>query len=135
MEDRLRILKMLEEGKITSEEASKLLSAIEGNKAVDEKLATTEKDDDKDFFNITKTNSGVKMLYIRIISADGEKVKVTLPVEIVKLMTSLGTTNIAQLEKHNINFDLILESIEKDIVGPIVQVDTDEGDKILIEIA
>lgn len=135
MEDKLRILKMLEDGKITSEEASKLLSALEGNKEADEKLLNTQKEDDKDFFNITKTNSGVKMLYIRIISADGEKVKVTLPVEIVKLMTSIGTTNIAQLEKHNINFDLILESIEKDIVGPIVQVDTDEGDKILIEIA
>lgn len=135
MEDKLRILKMLEEGKITSEEASKLLSALEGNKEADEKLVNTQKEDDKDFFNITKTISGAKMLYIRIISADGEKVKVTLPVEVVKLMTSIGATNIAQLDKHNINFDLILESIEKDIEGPIVQVDTEEGDKILIEIA
>lgn len=125
MDDTLKILKMVEDGKITGEEASKLISAL-----------GKDKNDKKDeFFNIEKTNNGAKMLYIRVKSADGENVKVTIPIEVVKLAASLGNSTISGLEKYNIDFDMILKSIETDVVGPIVQVDTDEGDKVLIEIA
>lgn len=133
MEDKLRILKMLEEGKITSEEAAKLLSAL-GDKD-DEKVVVKEETNLSEFFSIPKNESGARMLYIRVLSAEGDNVKVTLPVEVIKLMGKIGKANIAELEKYNVDFDMIIQAIENDIKGPIVQVDTEDGTKVLIEIA
>ncbi len=50
-------------------------------------------------------------------------------------MASAGSNVIESMDKYDIKIDMILEAIDKGVVGPIVQVDTDEGDKILIEIA
>lgn len=133
MEDKLRILKMLEEGKITSEEAAKLLSAL-GDKE-EQKVVVKEETSLSEFFSIPKNESGARMLYIRVLSAEGDNVKVTLPVEVIKLMGKIGKANIAELEKYNVDFDMIIQAIENDIKGPIVQVDTEDGTKVLIEIA
>lgn len=132
MDDKLRILKMLEEGKITSEEAAKLLSAL-GDKA-ENKVAVKEETNLTEFFDIPKEEGKAKMLYIRVLSADGDKVKITLPIEVIKLMGKIGKANIAELEKYNVDFDMIVQAIENDIKGPIVQVDSEDGDKVLIEI-
>lgn len=133
MEDKLRILKMLEEGKITSEEAAKLLSAL-GDKE-EEKVVFKEETSLSEFFSIPKNEGGARMLYIRVLSAEGDNVKVTLPVEVIKLMGKIGKANIAELEKYNVDFDMIIQAIENDIKGPIVQVDTEDGTKVLIEIS
>ncbi len=136
MEDKLRILKMLEDGKINSEEAAKLLSALGDNAEAKKEVKPAVMETDlHEFFNIPSNEGKAKMLYIRVLSEDGDNVKVTLPIEVIKLMTTIGSTNIAELEKYNINFELIMEAIEKDIKGPIVQVDTEDGTKVLIEIA
>ena len=132
MDDKLRILKMLEEGKINSEEAARLLSALGENKV---STGVVKETDLHEFFNIPTSEGKAKMLYIRILSGDGDNVKVTLPIEVIKLMASIGKTNIAELEKYNVDFDMIIGAIENDIKGPIVQVDTEDGTKILVEIA
>ena len=121
---------MVEEGKLTGEQASKLLDTLE--KSSDEKSNIV---DDKEFFSIPKSTNGIKMLYVRIKSHDGENVKVTIPIEVVKLMTSSGATVIGNVDKYDIKMDMIIEAIDKGIIGPIVEVDTDDGDKILVEIA
>lgn len=133
MEDKLRILKMLEEGKINSEEAAKLLSALGDEES--KKVTIKEETDLSQFFSIPKNEGKAKMLYIRVLSAEGDNVKITLPVEVIKLMGKIGKSNIAELEKYNIDFDMIIQAIENDIKGPIVQVDTEDGTKVLIEIA
>lgn len=130
MEDRLRILKMVEEGKLTGEQASKLLETLEKNNGDKVKGEV-----DDEFFKIPKSTNGTGMLYIRIKSQDGENVKVTVPLEVIKIMSSSGSNVIESMDKYDIKMDMILEAIDKGIVGPIVQVDTDEGDKILVEIA
>lgn len=133
MEDKLRILKMLEEGKITSEEAAKLLSALGDQK--ENKAVVKEETNLSEFFNIPQNHGRGKMLYVRVLTGEGDNVKVTLPVEVIKLMGKIGKANIAELEKYNIDFDMIMTAIENDINGPIVQVDTEDGTKVLIEIA
>ncbi len=130
MEDKLRILKMVEEGKLTGEQASKLLDTLEKNS--DEK---TDIVDDKEFFSIPKSTNGIKMLYVRIKSHDGDNVKVTIPIEVVKIMTNSGASVIGNVDKYDIKMDMIIEAIDNGIIGPIVEVDTDDGDKILVEIA
>ncbi|MEG1255907.1 hypothetical protein [Clostridium sp.] len=130
MDDKLRILKMVEDGKITGEQASKLLETL--GKSGDEKSKVVE---ESDFFNIPKSTNGIRMLYVRIKSHDGDNVKVTIPLEIVKIMASSGATVIGDIDKYNIQMDMILEAIDKGIIGQIVAVDTEAGDRILIEIA
>ncbi|MCG4735174.1 hypothetical protein L0M92_16345, partial [Casaltella massiliensis] len=65
MEDKKRILKMVEEGKITSEEAIKLLEALEtsNSEKVDEKKDISA----EEFLNITPNPDGEKMLYVRVL--------------------------------------------------------------------
>lgn len=57
MEDKKRILKMVEEGKISAEEAIKLLEVLDSNEKVD----TFVKDEDDDFFDIKNENKNGKM--------------------------------------------------------------------------
>lgn len=130
MDDKLKILKMVEEGKITGEQASKLLDTLGKNSEEKSKVV-----DESDFFNIPKSVNGVRMLYIRIKSHDGDNVKVTIPLEIVKIMATSGATVIGNVDKYNIKMDMILEAVDKGVIGPIVEIDTDDGDRVLIEIA
>lgn len=133
MDEKLRILKILEEGKITSEEAAKLLSAID---AKPETVNVAKREMNlSEFFEIPKNEGKAKMLYIRILSEEGDNVKITLPIEVIKLVGKIGKANIAELEKYNVDFDMIMAAIENDIKGPIVQIDTEDGTKVLIEIA
>lgn len=124
MEDKKRILKMVEDGKLSSEEAIKLLEALDSDKVVKEK--------NNDFFNIDKNNSKGKMIYIRVKSSDGDSVKVNVPVEFIKIVGS-NFTNV-NLEKYNINVEELITAIENGFEGKIVEVDSECGDRVLVEI-
>lgn len=131
MEDKKRILKMVEEGKITSEEAIKLLEALEtsNNEKVDEKKDISA----EEFLNITPNPDGEKMLYVRVLSSDGSKVKVNIPLEFIKIMGGIGKMHIGELEKHNIDFDKLMDAIDKGFVGRIAEVE-DGNDRVIVEI-
>lgn len=131
MEDKKRILKMVEEGKITSEEAIKLLEALEtsNNEKVDEKKDISA----EEFLNIIPNPDGEKMLYVRVLSSDGSKVKVNIPLELIKIMGGIGKMHIGELEKHNIDFDKLMDAIDKGFVGRIVEVE-DGNDRVIVEI-
>ncbi|MEG0794619.1 MAG: hypothetical protein RSG95_02355 [Bacilli bacterium] len=134
MEDKKRILKMVEEGKISAEEGIKLLDALEVSNNKEEKVHKEVSINDEEFFKIEKDKSKGKMIYIRVISSDGERVKVNVPVEFLKI---LGT-NIAMgginLEKHNVDINSIISAVENGFEGRLVEVDSNDGDKVIIEI-
>ncbi len=149
MSEKLRVLKMLEEGKISSQEAMDLLEALGDEESIKVPpvppvpAMMSIKEDNKavvkviedDFFNIPKNKGNMKMLYIRIKSSDGDNVKVTIPLEFVRMMVnSTGSLN-GNLEKHNIDMDKILQAVDNGVIGTIVEIDTEDGDKVLIEIA
>lgn len=127
MGDKLRILKMVEEGKITGEEAEKLLDAMKND--------TTVAKVEDDFFKRKQSVDGKRMLYIRVKSQDGEKVNISIPVEIIKMATSFTGAGLGKLDKYDIDFDMIMNAIDKNINGPIIQIDTEDGDKVTIEIS
>lgn len=136
MEDKKRILKMVEEGKITSEEAIKLLEALDfsnqnNKQQSSECIEKVEVDDE--FFKITPNKNGEKMLYIRVKGADGSKVKVNVPIEFIKIMGSIGNMHTSELEKHNIDINQLMNAIDKGLVGKIVEVE-DGNDKVIVEI-
>lgn len=145
MSGKLRILKMLEEGKINAQEAMKLLEAVgekQNNEVIEgESFQKVEEEKgvlkfkDEEFFKIPRNNGAMKMLYIRIKASDGDNVKVTIPLDFVRIMINSKGSLGGNLEKHNIDIHGILQAIDEGKIGTLVQVETDEGDKILIEIA
>jgi hypothetical protein len=103
-----RVLKLLEEKKITAEEAAKLLDAIKGNAGGD------------------KRN---RFLKVRVFpkGSDRAKVNVTLPIGLVKWgMNFIPAEAKAKIEEQEIDMKMITEALEKGITGKIVDVDEDE---------
>ena len=71
---------------------------------------------------------------IVVDSADGDRVRVNLPLGIIKLVVDSGTQlEIMKNEKlADIDFKSLLEMVEQGVVGELVSVDTTAGDKVRI---
>ena len=103
-----RVLKMLEEKKITAEEAAKLLDAIKGGGAGDRRN---------------------RFLKVRVYDRgeDRAKVNVTLPIGLVKWgMNFIPDKAKAKIEEQEIDMKMITDALEKGITGKIVDVEEDE---------
>jgi hypothetical protein len=106
-----RVLKLLEEKKITAEEAAKLLDAIKGSMGGDRRN---------------------RFLKVRVFdrNADRAKVNVTLPIGLVKWgMNFLPDEAKAKIEEQEIDMRMITDALEKGITGKIVDVEDDEDGK------
>lgn len=114
-EEKMQILKMVENGKITSEEGIELLNALE------EKKPET---------NIKSTKS----LKVRIYdSEDKTKVNVNIPLSLVDIGIKLASAYSPELKDSGIEkFDLkqIVEEIKNGAEGKIVDIENDDGEKI-----
>lgn len=122
-EERLRILKMVQDKTITAEEAAQLLKSID---QADDKNAV-----------ISPKKEAFKMLRVKVLSADGDKVNIKIPVEFAKiaLRNGKGFMKNDQIDKLDLDIDMILELIEEGTIGEIVNVESADGDivKIVIE--
>lgn len=132
MEDKKRILKMVEEGKITAEEAIKLLDVLDSNEKSDIVVKQEVMEDD-DFFDIKNDGKKGKMLFVRVKSKDGGKVKVNIPLDFIKIMGGIGSMYSNELEKYNIDIAKLMDAIDNGFVGRIVEVE-DGDDKVIVEI-
>ncbi|CEP79838.1 hypothetical protein QJR30_04915 [Paraclostridium sordellii] len=134
MEDKKRVLKIIEEGKINAEEGLKLLEALESNPGEEVKLKKQPVVDENEFFKIDKNSSKEKMIYIRVISSDGERVKVNIPIGFLKVLGSNSIMGSANLDKYNIDINSIIDAVENGFEGRLVEVNSDDGDRVIIEI-
>lgn len=117
-DEKIKILKMIEEGKITAEEGSKLLQAIDETKSVIQEPQ--------------KTGEG-KWLRVKVLSTeDGNKTKVNVnvPIALVKTGLKIGKSLDKNLEESMKGVDIgeILEMIRNGAAGKIVEVESDNGD-------
>ena len=125
MDEKIRILKMIEEGKITSAEGEKLLSAI------DEKSTKIEKQ---------KIDGAPKWLKIRVFEVDEKgkktKVNVNVPIAIVETGLKIGQGFDENLDSalNGVDFNDIMEMIRNGAEGKIVDIETDEGETVEIYI-
>lgn len=128
MNDKLRILEMLKEGVISIDEADRLLKALE-----------KEPDNTKVEVLVPKYKSDPKnlMFKVRILSADGDKVNINLPLKFAKTALRSGKINMGNKSDvmNNIDIDAIIEMIEEGAVGDLVDITSADGDivKICIE--
>ncbi len=114
-EEKLQILKMIEEGKITADEGVKLLNALE---AAEEKIVETE---------------GAKWLKVRVNGRDGkQKVNVNIPISLIDIGLKIGTKCHSDLEKQlgGIDLEQIIKYVKEGAEGKLVEVEDDNGDKV-----
>ena len=131
-EEKKRILKMLEEGKITSDEAERLLETLE-NTGADEESGSRKK---------------VKWMKVRVQENGETKVNINLPISLVRALLKItGKFNMRMgkrsmdetLKGYGINInnvedlDKILNEITGDTPYKLVDIE-DEGDKVEIYI-
>lgn len=118
-EERLQILELLKSGIITPDEAEKLLSALMDKP--EHELITVPNEKKQSF----------RMLKIIVDTADGEKVRINIPVEFAKLLKN-GKFGNAKLDDYEIDLDSILMMVNQGVLGEILTVDTEDGDKVRI---
>jgi len=122
MNDSLRILEMIENKTITAAEGAELLKALDKN---EEKSVLKPK------------RNAFKMFKIKVLSADGDKVNVQIPIEFAKVALSSGKgfMKLDQIEGLDLDIDLLLEMIDTGVLGKIVDVESADGDivEIIIE--
>lgn len=125
-EEVTRILKMVEEGKISADKAQELIEALNVKNPSNTSVQVVE---DDDIMN--------RMLKIRVNSKDGDKVNVNLPVRFIKTMIkTFGklpiNTDIKGME--NIDINQIADAIDNGLIGKIVDVTSADGDIVEIVI-
>lgn len=143
-EEVMKILKMVEQGSIDSETASKLISAIEngenlGKTTVEKKkvskveMEVLKKEADKFLSEVPKGSE--LMLYVFVISSDGDKVKIKIPVSFIKLMLS-ATNKLPAMSgvENKVDMEMVKQAIDQGVCGRIVEIESEDGDYIIIEI-
>ncbi|MFA7417418.1 MAG: hypothetical protein WCZ19_02655 [Acholeplasma sp.] len=118
-EERLQILELLKAGTITPDEAEKLLAALMSTPELEIVAAPNDK------------KQPFRMLKILVDASSGEKVRVNIPVEFAKLLKN-GKFGNTKLDDFEIDIDAILDMVNQGILGEIITVDSEAGDKVRI---
>lgn len=112
-EEKRQILKMLQDGKVSLDEAMKLLDAVGDDKASQPSSPKT---------------TG-KMLRVRVEEGGKAKVNVNIPLALAKLALRFIPKDARQeLVDQNIDLDEVISSITETTTGKIVEVNDDEDD-------
>lgn len=122
-----KILSMVEEGKIDAEKGSELISLLNSKEEASATVAP----------KVQKYTD--KTLKIRVVSAEGDNVSVNLPIKIIKVFVEAGVNVASKIPESaqyvkDVDFNIILDAIENEIDGPIVEVKSANGDDISIVI-
>ena len=133
-EERKKVLEMLAEGKISADEAERLLETL-GSQATDKSPQTA----------LTKTLDNLpKYLFVKVDSVDGDKVNIRVPLKLIKagiklqaLLPQDAQVKVnAKLNEKGINLDDFKAENFKDILDALTEfelnVDDNKGDKVRI---
>ncbi|MBK5483636.1 SHOCT-like domain-containing protein [Peribacillus butanolivorans] len=124
-EEITRVLTMVQEGKIDADKGSELIQVLKEKEETGNKL----------FEKPTKYLD--KKLKIRVVSAENDNVTVNLPIKLVKVVLMAGhsiAASIPQSEKYikDIDISLIIEAIENELDGQIVDIKSANGDTVSV---
>ncbi|CAB1246334.1 SHOCT-like domain-containing protein [Clostridium sp. HV4-5-A1G] len=126
-EEIAKILKMVEEGKLTADEAQELIESLKDKNA--QLVESTAANSNEDIME--------KMLRIKVNSHEGDNVNVKLPVKFIKIMLkTVGKIPISDSVEgmENIDLNLISEAIDNGLSGKIVDVKSADGDIVEVSI-
>jgi hypothetical protein len=110
IEERMKILKMIEEGKLSAEEGSKLLSALAGANRPLGGLSA----------------SGAKWLRVRVtdVATGRSKATVQIPLALMDAGMKIGAHFAPEVE--GVNMDQLMEALRSGMTGKIIDVTDDE---------
>ena len=120
VEERMQILKMVEEGKISAEEGAKLLAALSAGAKAD--VARRE-----------PGGGSRRQFRVRItdMATGRNKVNINIPMSLVNVGLKMGARFAPEME--GINFDEIVTAIRSGAQGKVVDVvDEDDGERVEI---
>ncbi|WP_416729574.1 SHOCT-like domain-containing protein [Fictibacillus sp. JL2B1089] len=126
-----KVLTMVQEGKIDTDKGSELIQVLQ-----EKEHGTVVKP--LSYTSHTSSNYSDKTLKIRVVS-ESDNVNVNLPIKLVKVVLAAGhniALKIPQSEQYvkDIDINLILEAIENELDGQIVDVKSANGDTVSITI-
>ncbi|MBU8768812.1 SHOCT-like domain-containing protein [Cytobacillus oceanisediminis] len=124
-EEITRVLTMVQEGKIDADKGSELIQILKDKEETGNKSA------------LKTTKYLDKTLKIRVVSAENDNVTVNLPIKLVKAVLMAGhsiAASIPQSEKYvkDIDISLIIEAIENELDGQIVDIKSANGDTVSV---
>ncbi|KGA80508.1 hypothetical protein MKY88_12250 [Lysinibacillus sp. FSL R7-0073] len=124
-EEIARVLTMVQEGKIDAEKGSELIQVLQ------------EKDEAGNKLLEKPTKYLDKTLKVRIVSTENDNVTVNLPIKLVKVVLMAGhsiAASIPQSEKYvkDLDISLIMEAIENELDGQIVDIKSANGDSVSV---
>lgn len=119
-----KVLTMVQEGKVDATKASELIEVLNSREYSSSPSSK-------------KTTYADKTLKIRIVSSDNDNVSVNLPIKLIKVMLKAGYNiagNIPQSEKYvkDLDIDILVEAIENELDGPIVDIKSADGDTVSV---
>ncbi len=121
-----KVLTMVQEGKVDAAKASELIQVLNEREVGSNPVSKSPTYADK-------------MLKIRVVSAGNDNISVNVPIKLVKVVLLAGhniAASIPQSEKYvkDIDIGLLLEAIENELDGQIVDVKSANGDTISVTI-
>ena len=127
MEERLRILKMIEEGTVTAEQAAQLMDA----------MGSEDLREDGSSALSTKKAYDKRMFRIIVDSVQGDKVNVQLPVSAIKrLISATGKLPIPDEKLQGLDITEMMEAVsaclDEEIEGDFVNVEAADGTTVRI---
>lgn len=122
MEEKLRILKMVEDGTITADQAAELMSAMGV--------------DDSEELSL-KSEYDKKMFRVNVDSTQGDKVNIQFPVSAIKkILKVTGNLPIPQEKLEGIDISAMMEAVSEclseEIDGDLVNVSAADGTTVRI---
>ncbi len=122
--EKLQILNMVKEGKITSEEGVKLLEALESPTDISN--------------NMVYSSSKAKWLKIRVFDPeDATKVNVTIPISLINVGVKLAGKFSPEFKEAGLtenDMEEVFAAIKNGESGKIIDVDSEDGTKVEIVI-
>lgn len=118
MNTKEQILHMVKDGDISIDEATKLLDALD--------VTPTQ---------ALKTNNLRQKLRVIVDSANGDTVRINVPLSLIKAGVNLATQlniNGQPIDMKGVDMDMIIKAIEDGATGEIVDIQTSNGDNVKI---
>jgi hypothetical protein len=124
-EEITKVLTMIQEGKIDSEKGAELLSVLK------------EKGPDLEPKKLNKYLD--KTLKIRVVSKENDNVNVNVPIKLVKAILKTGhsiAASIPQSQQYvkDLDINLLIDAIENELDGNIVDIQSANGDTVKVTI-
>lgn len=127
-EEVIMVLKMVEEGKISADKAKEIIDALGNTSKIAEDITPKSYED--------------KFLKVEVLSHEGDKVNIKLPVKVIKEVIKVTgklpiSTSIEGMNGIDIDelMNTLVSCLDNEVMGEIVDICSSEGDtvKIVIE--